>query len=52
MDISKLKIKNSKIYLDDKEIKGVKEYEVKKSAPDKEAELIMKLIVSTVEIDF
>ena len=50
--ISKLTIKNNHIYLDNLEVKGVKDYEVKSSAPNKIAELTLKLVVSTVEIDF
>lgn len=49
--ISKLTIKDNKIYLDEVEVKGVKEYDIKSSAPEKTAELTLKLIVSTVKID-
>ncbi|CEQ14819.1 hypothetical protein [Paraclostridium sordellii] len=49
--ISKLTIKNNHIYLDDLELKGVQDYEVKSSAPNKIAELTLKLIISTVKID-
>ena len=49
--ISNLTIKNNHIYLDDLELKGVKNYEVKSSAQNKIAELTVKLFVSTVKID-
>lgn len=49
--ISNLTIKNNRIYLDDLELKGVKDYEVKSSAKNKIAELTLKLVVATVKID-
>lgn len=47
--ISKLTIKDNQIYLDGMKIKGVTDYDLKNSIPEKKAELTLKLIVSTVE---
>lgn len=49
--MNNLIIEDGKIYLDDKNIECVEEYEVKSSALGKIAELNLKLIVSTCEID-
>ena len=49
--ISKLTIKDDQIYLDDMKIKGVTGYEVKSSAPNKIAELTLKLVVSAVQLN-
>ena len=49
--ISKLTIKDNQIYLDGMKIKGVTDYDLKSSIPEKMAELTLKLIVSTVKID-
>lgn len=48
--ISKLTIKDNQIYLDGVKIKGVTDYDLKSSIPEKMAELTLKLIVSTVKI--
>ena len=49
--ISKLTIKDNKIYLDGTKIKGVSDYDLKSSVSKKTAELTIKLLVSTVEVD-